>query len=241
MFLLAIDTCDSRGSVALLRGEEMLQVIPHESNQEYSAWLLPAISQLLAGARLEMADIEVYVIAAGPGSFTGVRVGLTTVKAWSEVYGRRIAAISRLEAVAAHAGPEARWVAAVVDAQRHQVFAALYQQVGGRLERLEDEMVIAAEDFVALVNQRAAGHVVSWVSTDPECVQEAEGWRAREGCGDTMRNISAILAPEIGRIGSRKASQNQLIDALTLDANYVRRSDAEIFWKPARNAAVRQP
>ena len=109
MLLLALDTCDSRGSVALLRGGQVLEVLAHESAEEYSSWLPGAVERVLKAAGQSMEKVEAYAVASGPGSFTGLRVGLTTVKAWSEVFGGRIAAVSRLEAVASepdHHGAE---------------------------------------------------------------------------------------------------------------------------------------
>ncbi|HEX9344463.1 MAG TPA: tRNA (adenosine(37)-N6)-threonylcarbamoyltransferase complex dimerization subunit type 1 TsaB, partial [Candidatus Acidoferrum sp.] len=89
MIVLAIDTCDSRGGVAVLRDEAVLKIVAHESQEDYSSWLLPAVRECLLAGRLQMEDVDAYAVAAGPGSFTGVRVGLTTVKAWAEVYGKR--------------------------------------------------------------------------------------------------------------------------------------------------------
>ena len=103
MIVLSIDTCDVDGSVALLKDGNIVGVLPHETNEEYSSWLLPAAYEVLKRAGLRMADVGGYAAAAGPGSFTGVRVGLTTVKAWAEVYGKPVAAVSRLEAIARQA------------------------------------------------------------------------------------------------------------------------------------------
>src|SRR5260370_3836525 len=89
-----------------------------------------------------MEDVDAYAVAAGPGSFTGVRVGLTTVKAWSEVYGKRIAAVSRLEAMAAEAAPGSAWVAAFADARRGHAFGAIFQRDRERLARAGEGMVI---------------------------------------------------------------------------------------------------
>jgi len=89
--------------VAVLQGEAVLKVVAHVSDQEYSAWLLPAVREALGSSGLQMEDVDAYAAAAGPGSFTGVRVGLATVKAWAEVYGKRIVAVSRLEALAVEA------------------------------------------------------------------------------------------------------------------------------------------
>src|SRR5882724_6500147 len=112
-----MDTCDSRGSVAVLRDDAVLHVVTHDSSEDYSSWLLPAVGRALEASRVEMDGIDGYAVAAGPGSFTGVRVGLTMVKAWGEVYGKRIAAVSRLEAMAMQGALGRSYVAAFVDAQ----------------------------------------------------------------------------------------------------------------------------
>src|SRR5260370_35340286 len=100
VIVLAIDTCDSRGSVAVLRDEAVLKAVAHDSQEDYSLWLLPAVRECLLGSGLRMEGVDAYAVAAGPGSFTGGRVGLTTGKAWGEVYGRRMGGVFRWEAVA---------------------------------------------------------------------------------------------------------------------------------------------
>ena len=158
MLLIALDTCDSNGSVAVLRDAETLHTVVHDSSDDYSSWLLPAVQTALQTAGTTLADVDAYAVAAGPGSFTGVRVGLATVKAWAEVYGRPIAAVSRLEALATLASEAAPYVAAFADGRRGQLFAALYRRHGGALERLEEEMVIAPERFVAWAAGIAGGN-----------------------------------------------------------------------------------
>ena len=228
---MAIDTCDSRGSVAVLRDGAVLKVVAHESAEDYSSWLLPAVGEALSASHLAMEDVDAYAAAAGPGSFTGVRVGLTTVKAWAEVYGKRIMAVSRLEAVAVEASGEMAWVAAFVNAQRGQVFGAVYRRNGTELLRISEEMVIAPEKFIATAVELARGASIGWVSTDAECVTSEEAWKAREARGERVESVSSVLTPMIGRIGLRELAAGRFTDALALDANYVRRSDAEIFWK----------
>jgi len=217
--------------VAVLRDGAVLKVVAHESAEDYSSWLLPAVGEALSASHLAMEDVDAYAAAAGPGSFTGVRVGLTTVKAWAEVYGKRIMAVSRLEAVAVEASGEMAWVAAFVNAQRGQVFGAVYRRNGTELLRISEEMVIAPEKFIATAVELARGASIGWVSTDAECVTSEEAWKALEARGERVENVSSVLAPMIGRIGLRELTAGRFTDALALDANYVRRSDAEIFWK----------
>lgn len=233
MIVLAIDTCDSRGSVALLRDDAVLGLIPHESKDEYSSWLLPAVNRVLRDAGLRMSDVDGYAVAAGPGSFTGVRVGLTTVKAWAEVYAKPVAAISRLEGIAAQAPGPASYVAAFVDAQRGQLFGGVYERQGDGLAQRGEEMVIAPAKFVEAIMEVASGKKVSWISPDPALVEIEPAWKVRQTQGEAIEHASATLAGFIGRIGIRRLQEGKATDALALDANYVRRSDAEIFWKGA--------
>jgi tRNA threonylcarbamoyladenosine biosynthesis protein TsaB len=229
--LLALDTCDPHGSVALLRDAEILSLEAHESAEDYSSWLLSAVDRVLKAGGVALPEVHLYAVATGPGSFTGVRVGLTTVKAWSEVYGRPIAAVSRLRALAEHNSGQASYVAAFTNAQRGQIFGALYRRSGEDLERLEEEMVIAPERFLEWVGGINGNSAVEWLSTEPQCLTQTQEWASGPAANGTVQLVSPVLAPVIGRLGYRLGQTNQLTDALGLDANYVRRSDAEIFWK----------
>ncbi|MBV9885333.1 MAG: tRNA (adenosine(37)-N6)-threonylcarbamoyltransferase complex dimerization subunit type 1 TsaB [Acidobacteria bacterium] len=241
MNLLALDTCDSRGSVSVLRDDKVLQTVEHDTSDDYSVWLLPAIDRALQASRLTFGDIDVFVAASGPGSFTGVRVGLTTVKAWAEVTGKPIVGVSRLEALATQAAPRSgEFVAAFSNAQRKQIFGALYRsEHDGRLKRIGEEAVIGPEAFLAWVTENTAGAPTRWISTDPEMLAETDAWAARQNAGAAhpvdnsnarIESASPILAPAIGQLGHRFATMKQFTDPLRLDANYVRRSDAEVSW-----------
>ena len=236
VLILALDTCDARGGVALLRDAALLQSEAHTVAEDYSSWLLPAITRVLTSASLTLGEIDLYAAAAGPGSFTGVRVGLTTVKAWSEVYARPIAAVSRLEALATVSAGSAPYVAAFFDARRDQVFGALYRRRAQPLERIDEEMVIAPGKFLEWCAAQAGSEAIDWVSPDTSCLSRLPQWPARLALNETIQETSELLATRIGQIGYRLATQNRLTDALTLDANYVRRSDAELFAKgPTRH------
>jgi tRNA threonylcarbamoyladenosine biosynthesis protein TsaB len=253
MNLLALDTCDARGSVSVLRDDHVLHTVDHDTSDDYSIWLLPAIDRALQASGLDLAAIDVYVAASGPGSFTGVRVGLTTVKAWAEVTGKPIVGVSRLEALATLAEPEADYVAAFTNAQRKQIFGALYRRnsdsstPGHTLARIGEEAVIAPEAFLAWAEENSTGADLAWISTDAEMLTETDAWatRQKDGAaspGDSVavapvQVASPFLAPAIGRLGYQLATMKQFTDPLRLDANYVRRSDAEVSWIDRRERA----
>jgi tRNA threonylcarbamoyladenosine biosynthesis protein TsaB len=228
MLVLAIDTCEARGSVAALIDGVALETVVHEAGEEYSSWLLPAVERALGAVFKSIEEVDLFTVATGPGSFTGVRIGLTTVKAWGEVFGKPIAAVSRLEVVASEARSNDGLVAAVIDGGRGQGFGALHRWTSRQSANLLEEMVLPVEEFVALVGQTAGGERVEWVSIDPQMLEALESWKVR---GEQVAGVSSVLAPLIGKMGIEKAGRGELVDALRLDANYVRRSYVEAFNK----------
>ena len=228
---MAIDTSEARGSVAVLGEGGVRAVEAHTDRSDYSEWLIAAVDRVLSMAGVARGGVDLYAVATGPGSFTGVRVGLTTVKAWCEVYGKPVVGVSRLEALARSRKPRTGIVVAYYDAQRGQVFAALYRSGPDGLVRIGDEMVIAPADLLEIAGKEAGNGPIHWVTLDPEVVSAQERWAERTKRGDEIEQCSAELAGEIGRVGAERAGRGEYSDPLELDANYVRRSDAEIFWK----------
>ncbi len=229
VLLLALDTCDGRGSIALLDGGHVLSEVPHPPTEEFSSWLLPAVAQLLSSHRVSHADLAGYAIACGPGSFTGVRVGLTTAKAWAEVYGKPIFPVSRLAILADRAPADAPCVAAFIDALRNQIFAALYRRGSGASNTLIEESVISPSDFFSQAASVSGGRL-SWVTPDPHILESKPFSGAHPVSADKLVVVQPPFAGAIGRYVAGQAKPLQ-VDALALDANYIRRSDAEIFGK----------
>ena len=188
---------------------------------------------MLDGARIPLEEIDLFAVNAGPGSFTGLRVGLTTVKGWAEVWGKPITAVSGLEAIAAQiCGSVApgSLIAAVTDARRGQIFGALFHSRddgSGLLDRVGDEVLANADEFLQSLPPHVAGDDVLTIA----CLQAEAVQPAIQRLGARIEVVSDVLAPFIGQLGYAKARRGDVIDALHLDANYIRRSDAEMNWK----------
>ena len=180
--------------------------------------------------------VDIYAAAAGPGSFTGIRVALTTVKAWNEVFHRPIAAVSRLETLATQTtgpagSPPPRIIVASCDAQRGQLYAAVYRREAESLQRLGDEAVVTPAELLSWVDEQAGDEAVAWVSLDPASLAAEQAWKDRSARGEVLELVAPVLAPAIAKIALELAARNHLTDALALDANYIRRPDAEVKWK----------
>jgi tRNA threonylcarbamoyladenosine biosynthesis protein TsaB len=222
MLIVAIDTSGKQGSVALCRGGresfEVLQITSLEGGT-YSAQLMPVIANMLVQNGVAKRDVDGFVVVSGPGSFTGLRVGLATVKGLCEALGKPLATVSMLEAVALVHG-KLGIVSAVLDAGRGEIYVGEFQVDDGDAKQTREYLVSAA-DFVA--KKHSAGYVV----TPDARVAEA----LRDGHAGVSL-VQAIHADEIGRIGLRKLLTDEVVDAATVDVNYIRRSDAEIFSAP---------
>jgi tRNA threonylcarbamoyladenosine biosynthesis protein TsaB len=241
MRFILVDTADARGSVSLFEGIELRFIEVHATEEDYSSWLLRAVNRLLENSSLSLAQLDGYAVCAGPGSFTGLRVGLTTVKAWAEIYGKPIAAVSRLEALAANdSRTDHPLVASYIDARREQAFAALYALVGADLEPFAEESVTSLSDFVAKVKDKANGKSVRWVTPDPKMLESLPEWPSLAASGHILEEATPPFAQRLGLLAYRKFHEGDTTDALSLDANYVRRSDAEVFWKEHKFAVKAQ-
>jgi tRNA threonylcarbamoyladenosine biosynthesis protein TsaB len=229
MLILAIDTSTRAGSVALLRDSEVLGEIAAREETPYSTRLFRDLELLRSRAPFRMDQIDVFAVAAGPGSFTGLRVGLTAVKGWAEVYRKPIAAVSDLEAMAAQGSTNHEVLSPYLDARRGHVFGSTYRRCPGqpgRLGLVGEEALVTIEEFLNLVKRNCGTTQAVLVSATPDelPVDLVESILP----GAQIEQVSASLAASIGRLGFDRANRGDLVDALGLDANYIRRSDAEV-------------
>lgn len=218
MLLLAADTSGKHGSIALARCEgdlcDVLEIVPLAGGT-FSAQLVPQIAALLRKHGFGRQDIGAFAVASGPGSFTGLRVGLAAIKGLAEVLSKPIAAVSLLEAVAVAGEIQGRVIAAL-DAGRNEAYLGEYQ-LGPNDVRLSQEWL------VSLTELPTGNKLV----TPDRSVANA----ARAKAIDTLE-VEAPGSAAIARLGWRRISAGLTVSPEELEANYIRRSDAEIFSKP---------
>ena len=219
MLVLAIDTSGRLGSIALARGHEdgscdVIEVVPLAGGT-FSAQLVPQVAAFLSKHGFTKHDIDAFAVASGPGSFTGLRVGLAAIKALAEILGKPIAAVSLLEGLALAGGAKGK-VCAALDAGRGEVYSGEYEVAGDSAQVLREE-ILTKEEFIAT----AGGWKI--VTPDPALVAMAES------AGLSAVLVEPLSAGAVARLGWRKLRQGQAVSPEQLDANYIRRSDAEIF------------
>ena len=197
MKILSIDTTSELGSIAITDDERVIEETLLQSGDGFAHVLFGEIENLLARNNLKLADIEGFASASGPGTFTGVRVGLTAAKGLAEGTSRKVVAVSNLRAMAYFGTGELR--AAVIDARRGEIYGAVYNAA---LEPVREEVVMKND---------------AWLASLPE--------------GYELLSFPRALAGAVGVIAAREFAAGRAFDPAGVDANYVRRSDAEMLWK----------
>jgi len=211
MIFLGIDTCGTAGSVALARasGDSLETIAQTElAGGTYSATLVAAVEELLRGQGIALRDIGCIVIVNGPGSFTGVRVGISAAKGLADGAAIPVVAVSRLEVLARKAGAGA----AALDAHRHELFLRLagYDPV---------ELLAGADDLARLPRP---GNLAICDDTTANLIGAA--WPAV-----ALMRFEPPTAADALLVAAPAIAAQRFADIALLDGHYLRRSDAEIF------------
>lgn len=222
--LLAIETSGAEPSVALLRGAELVAERRASAHRPGSETLLPAIDALLRRARCELAAIGAFAVSAGPGSFTGLRVGIATAKGLAFGSAVPVAAVGTLAALALRAPRGRDPIVAVLDARREEVYAAGFTRSGDALLPGElPEGLYSADELAARLPAR--------------CVLVGDGVAV---CGERIRSALGtgvrLLPPprgrararDVGVLGHRLLERGEGVDPAELVPRYVRRAEAEV-------------
>jgi tRNA threonylcarbamoyladenosine biosynthesis protein TsaB len=222
MHLLITDTSGKNGSVAVAHvGENAneLQVIESAAlaGGTFSAQLVPQIAALLNKHGLTKTEIDAFIVVSGPGSFTGLRVGLAAIKALGEILAKPIVPVSLLEVIASASG--AKQTFAALEAGRREAYLGEYDIIDGSTRLIREQLVLR-EDVLELTRDMPV------VTPDLPLLQFA-----RESAVTTWSQV-AVTAELIGRLGVRKLHSGETVPPDQLDANYLRRSDADLFSKP---------
>ena len=226
MLLLSVDTSGKNGSLALARATvcqseiDIVEVVPLTGGA-FSAQLVPEIAALLENHGHSKRDLGAFAVVSGPGSFTGLRVGLAAIKGLAEALEKPIAAVSLLEAVARGSASLDR-VFAILDAGRSDVYVGDYD-LGSQLSVPSERLLGRGELFAEAKSQSSARLVVT---------PDAALAEALVAAGIRVELIEYPSSAVIARLGWEHLQHGQIVRPEDLEANYIRRSDAEIFAKP---------
>jgi len=223
MIILAADTTSSYGSVALLKKKQLLAEVNTDSGLTHSESLLPGVERVLRSQNLTIQDVEIYALAVGPGSFTGIRIGMSTFKSFANASGKPIAPVSTLEALALKLiSHQNRLLCPVMDAKKNEIYAAMYETKDGNPnEVIPQGLYSPAQFFSLLPSQRIIHFIGSGVEVYKDMIFDYFRDKAR------ISSRSLFIANEVGRIGYGLFREKKVLHHLDVKPLYFRRSQAE--------------
>jgi tRNA threonylcarbamoyladenosine biosynthesis protein TsaB len=226
MKLLAVDTSTPNCSVALVDNTTLIAEVTTGPRQTHSRHLMGMIRDLLGEAALPVNALEGFAVVKGPGSFTGLRIGISSIKGLAALTGKPVAGVSSLDALAWQCLGYNGLVCAMIDARKSEVYFAVYRSETGHLQRLTDEQVASPDTAVAAI----AG----------PCLFVGSGALLYEKVIRKQLDASARLVPPsqhhirgstVAQLALERFERNDADPIQALVPAYVRQSDAEINWQ----------
>ncbi|MBC9875701.1 tRNA (adenosine(37)-N6)-threonylcarbamoyltransferase complex dimerization subunit type 1 TsaB [Macrococcoides bohemicum] len=216
MRLLHIDTSNQPLSVAITEGNEVLAEFNSGMRINHSITMMSQIESLLEYTKLEMKDIEGIVVAKGPGSYTGLRIGVTAAKTLAYTLNIPLYAVSSLAAIAATVRMHEFLLVPVIDARRNHVYAGIYRYKGVKLELVEDDTYISIDDLNQKLKEQHLPYL--FIGMDAEKLAEQ------------LKGPSYYCIPRSAEM-RRLINESSLVSAHTFEPTYLRISEAERNWQ----------
>lgn len=223
MLILACDTTTSAGSVALLRKTQLLSEVGIDASSTHSERLLPAVQCILNTQGMSLQEMDAYALAVGPGSFTGIRIGMSMIKSFAYASGKPIAPVSTLEALATKLRyPQGRLLCPLLDAKKMEIYSALFESGGGKITEVIPQGAYSPDHFFSLLpSRRIISFIGNGVSVYREKILQYFGDRAR------LSFRSPFIAYEVGLIGYELLKKKKGKNFQEIEPLYLRKSQAE--------------
>lgn len=223
MLILAVDTTTLHGSVALLKGTRLLMEVNHDSPRTFSERLLPTIHGILKANSLRIQDVGGFAVAVGPGSFTGIRIGISTIQSFAYASGKPVAPVSTLEALAAKlCHPPHRFICPMLDAKKNEIFGALYEVAGRKLRESVPQGAYSPDAFLS---QLPARRIIHFIGSGAQVYREKIIPYFKDRARFSRR--SPFIAYEVGLIGYEILTGQRGKDFREIEPLYLRKSQAE--------------
>ncbi len=224
MLIFGIDTCCNAATAALLEDDRLVAQTVINSGKTHSQKMMPQIEEMFRQAEKEVSDVDCFAVAVGPGSFTGVRIGVATVKALAQAVKKPCVAVSTLHGLAHNVSVFDGIICPILDARREQVYNALFR--GGRnMGRLCEDRALGIEELLAELGEEPSPILFcgDGVPVFRERILEVLGDRAI--FAPIMQNMN--LAGSVAEIGLAKARDEETVSYGELVPQYIRLSQAE--------------
>lgn len=223
MRILAIDTSTMVSSISVLEDTSILGEYSLNQEKTHSELLLPMTDALLKGLGMQLKDIDVFAVGVGPGSFTGLRIGMSAVKTMAQVLDKKIVGVSTLEALAYGVMTE-KLIMPLIDARGKRFFAAVYKWEDGKLVNIVEEGLYKLDkikEFLGNSDQKymLVGEAINLVQDE---------FNGLDNISYTHASLNNCIASNIAVIATQRAKDEKFDSYFDLAPNYIRKPQAEI-------------
>ncbi|HLI34395.1 MAG TPA: tRNA (adenosine(37)-N6)-threonylcarbamoyltransferase complex dimerization subunit type 1 TsaB [Terriglobia bacterium] len=245
MLILAFDTTSEWGGAGIFRDKECLGSAAHNGPANYSVSLFQEVERLLKESGRNLEQIDLFAAAKGPGSFTGIRVGLAAAQGWANAFGKPLRSVSVFEAMVEQAQPETDHAVPLLDARRGEFYAGIFRSnlrsvssdggkpqeaLGARFHFAGEGLVAKPEHLASLLQAQIpeGSSVTCVVRETDEAARELE---RQFPPAFRWKYVKSLLVPDIARLALRAHQEGYPISPDELSPAYIRRPDAELNWK----------
>lgn len=226
MRALAVDTSTSMAGIAVVDEQGLLAEYMLNDKKTHSQKLVPMLQEVLGSLKMTLADMDILAAVTGPGSFTGLRIGVTTVKSLAYAAKKPTAGIPSLDALAASVGvSENTLVCPILDARNNQVYTALYRYRGGIMENISGYMGVHVNELVSRVEDKDTNIIFTGdaISTHRDFLRIELGDRCSFAPGFLTQHMAASAA----NLALIQLQRGESIGSFDLKPFYLRQSQAE--------------
>lgn len=229
MIILGIDTSSIVATCAIATEDRLIAELVVNNKKTHSQKLLPAIARMFEESDMSIESVDAIAVAKGPGSFTGLRIGVSTAKGLAFALQKPVVGINTLDALAYNVGLCEKLVCPLLNARRGQVYTALYQGDITKIRRLTEYMAVGLDEITGLIHTK--GQPVIFLG-DGAIVYKQE---IKDALGDlSITSSSAFSMPRassVAFLGIETLVRGEYQSAEDLEPFYLRRSQAEILWE----------
>ncbi|MBQ5652839.1 MAG: tRNA (adenosine(37)-N6)-threonylcarbamoyltransferase complex dimerization subunit type 1 TsaB [Peptococcaceae bacterium] len=229
MIILSIDSSTPVAGIAVSDGMQLLGEITLNTKNTHSEKLMPLVKHLLDELALSVNDLDAIAVTQGPGSFTGLRIGMATAKGLAQGAGKKLIAVPTLDCLAQNLLHYPGIICPIMNAQKKQVYTAIYRSGRNKLERLSDYQAIAVEQLAAQLKELKEDiwFVGDGVAAFADMFQELLGDACRFADGHNILPRAGALA----MLAAERASEERFDDLYQAELIYIRKSEAEVQWE----------
>ena len=224
MNILAVDTASKSMSICIGKEDKLVAEMTLNTGLTHSEMLMPSLEDLFVKSKMMISDIDLFAVTKGPGSFTGLRIGISTINAFAYALGKKCVGIASLDVLAEQASSFFGLICPILDARRGEVYTAVYQNTNGKVERITEYQAIDLEAFLkALPQDQAICFIGEGVfSYRDKLITYSNAYLFND-------NKQHILASTLAKMAFSRKEEN----TLQVSPFYLRESEALIRWKQA--------